>query len=233
MTPQRGENFHRGLSNQIYLFCTNCSDAWRAITIHRVPISVEMMKCVVSTWTVYGILYFGTGKCKKNKIIVRQWSHDLPFFPHVSWLSSWVVIRSLLSACFSQITPLRRATTTWHYTVLLACHLEDVGNSSGRLGVRGGVLPSCRPYPMYSHRSGQMSGKSESLKRSRKKTGPALASSCSCFQKSIGYPVTARRNYIFDSLQLKRARTPAWRSVWFGRSDPSIQFLLFLLHPWH
>lgn len=74
---------------------------------------------------------------KKYKIIVRQWSHDLPFFPHVSRLSSWVVIRSLLSACFSQITPLRRATTTWHYTVLLACHLEDVGNSSGRLGVRG------------------------------------------------------------------------------------------------
>lgn len=96
-----------------------------------------------------------------------------------------------------------------------------------------GGLPSWRPYPMYSHRCGQMSGKSESLKRSRKKTGPALASSCSCFQKSIGYPVTARPNYIFDSLQLRRARTPAWRSVWFGRSDPSIQFLLFLLHPWH
>lgn len=35
MTPHREKekNFHRGLSNQIYLFCMNSSNAWSGIII--------------------------------------------------------------------------------------------------------------------------------------------------------------------------------------------------------
>lgn len=34
VTPQRGKNFHRGLSNVVYLFCVNCSDVWSALTLN-------------------------------------------------------------------------------------------------------------------------------------------------------------------------------------------------------
>lgn len=56
MTPQRGKNFHRGLSNHIYLVCMNCSGVWNAV--HRSPISDKMMKSVLSLWTIY----FGTAR---------------------------------------------------------------------------------------------------------------------------------------------------------------------------
>lgn len=34
VTPQRVQNFHRGLSNVVYLFCVNCSDVWSAVTLN-------------------------------------------------------------------------------------------------------------------------------------------------------------------------------------------------------
>lgn len=34
VTPQRVKNFHRGLSNEVYLFCMNCSDVWSAVTLN-------------------------------------------------------------------------------------------------------------------------------------------------------------------------------------------------------
>lgn len=139
-------------------------------------------------------------------------------------LSSWVIIRSLLSVCFSQINPIQKS-----HHLLTPCFLHVTWRVLVRgvdvLVWRGGS--SWRPNPMYSHISCQISWKSQSPQRSNKKIGPALANSCSCFQKSIGYPVTAQPNYILDSLQPKRARTPAWRSVWIRRSGPFIHFLLF------
>lgn len=37
MTPQRGKNFHRGLSNHVYLVCMNCSGVWNDVTVTVTP----------------------------------------------------------------------------------------------------------------------------------------------------------------------------------------------------
>lgn len=109
--PQRVEDFHRGLSNVVYLFCVNCSDVWSdfnwAITLLWGWAGYDIVGCRI-TWRIL--------------VSFVRCSSRLPFR---------VVIRSILSACFSQMTPSGRAT---HFT-FPAGH---VGNWRRRLGAGWG-----------------------------------------------------------------------------------------------
>lgn len=115
------------------------------------PISVEMLTCVVSSWLtcVWNHLLWQKPYVKSishSKTILKWcllFSHEGPR------LFSWVIIRSQISTCLSQIAPLRGATTSLSLdTPLPACHLEGVRNRSGlrNLGVRGVCPPDvCTP----------------------------------------------------------------------------------------
>lgn len=74
MTPQRGKNFHRGLSNHVYLVCMNCSGVWNAAAVHRDPIKLKWWNRL---W-VYE-QYILTQLEKHHKLILRQQAHCLPF----------------------------------------------------------------------------------------------------------------------------------------------------------
>ena len=159
---------------KLYLFCVNSFDAWNAIVLNSV-LSSEWRKTqaesrrhdLSSSLKFFNLVLLNTiemSKIKRFKISMVIWSVFwllLKRFLFISLGDNWVYVLSMSLPC----NPLQNTTNFLSIDSMLP--LGGWEKYEWTSWCEEGVS-LWRLYPMYSHRSGQMSRRSESAKRFRK-----------------------------------------------------------------